>query len=472
LLATLSPLKVSGDGHILVDAQGRPFFWLGDTAWNLFSRLNEGEAARYLKHRRRQGFTVIQAHLLDGDFDRPGGEASQAFLGGDFDRPNPAYWRKADRIIDEAARQGLYFALLPAWARRYSEGKSPRLGDAAQAERYGAWLGRRYRHHSHIIWILGGDAKPTRHEIYDALAAGLTRGSGRGAEGILISYHPPGGTYRPPATSTSEWYHDKVWLDFNMIQSGHRVGNRNYARIAEDYAKTPAKPTLDSEPAYEAHPILHSFANGEFKATELRRRAYWSVLAGAFGFTYGANGVWQMDSPGRIQKDTHHNLYWYDALDLPGAQQMAHVKNLFTTRLEAGRVPDNSILASPPGDADDLKIAARSAGGEVWMIYSTNGSPFRVRLDKVAASRIQAWWFNPRNGLTYAQNDVTSYKPFAEFAPQGEREFAPPGRPDPDNDWILILEPTSRAGVPGRASAPASPRTSLRTRPSRVAEPR
>jgi hypothetical protein len=457
---------------MLVSAQGQPFFWLGDTAWNLFARLSAEEASRYFEHRKRQGFTVIQAHLLDGDFDNPGGAPSQAFLSDDFDRPNPVYWRKVDRIVDDAARQGLYLALLPAWARRYIEGKAPRLREAAQAQRYGAWLGRRYRHRSHIVWMLGGDVRPTRHEIYDALAAGLTNGTGKGADGVLICYHPPGGTYRPPATSTGEWYHGKDWLDFNLIQSGHRVGNRNYLRIAEDYARTPAKPTLDSEPAYEAHPILHSFANGEFKATELRRRAYWSVLAGAFGFTYGANGVWQMDAPGRIQKDTHHNLYWYDALDLPGAQQMKHVVNLFRTRLAVERIPDASILAAGQGDGDDHKQAARNRAGDVWIVYSTNGSSFRVHLGKVTAPRLQAWWFNPRTGLTYSQNEVASYRPFAELAPEGEREFTPPGQAGQDNDWVLILESTSQPGVPGRPSAAATPRTTSGTPPSRAAAPR
>ena len=110
-----------------------------------------------------------------------------------------------------------------------------------------------------------------------------------------MSFHPKGGTYRPPATSTGEFYHAQPWLDFNMIQSGHRVGNKNYEKIQEDYHRQPTKPTLDSEPCYEQHPIEHKFDQGVFEAWHLRRRAYWSLLAGAFGFTYGvvmASGRW------------------------------------------------------------------------------------------------------------------------------------------------------------------------------------
>jgi hypothetical protein len=47
-----------------VTADGRPFFWLGDTAWELFHRLNREEATRYLEDRASKGFTVIQAVAL------------------------------------------------------------------------------------------------------------------------------------------------------------------------------------------------------------------------------------------------------------------------------------------------------------------------------------------------------------------------------------------------------------------------
>ncbi len=57
-------LRVSENRRFLVTAQARPFFWLGDTAWELFHRLNREEATRYLEDRAQQGFTVIQAQAL------------------------------------------------------------------------------------------------------------------------------------------------------------------------------------------------------------------------------------------------------------------------------------------------------------------------------------------------------------------------------------------------------------------------
>ncbi len=361
----LPRLRVSASGHFLTTNNGRPFFWLGDTAWTLFEKLTLDEAALYFRDRARKRFTVGQAHLLNWKVETGNVEGELAFLRGDFDAPNEAYWRRVDKLIDLAAQHGLYLALLPVWARNYMEGKeTPRpLLDAAQARRYDKFLGARYRDQTHLVWVLGGDVRPTQHPTYDSLARGLAEGAGNARSLPLMSYHPPGGTFRPPATSTGEFYHDKTWLDFNMIQSGHRLGNKNYERITEDYHRLPAKPTLDAEPCYEGHPIEHKFEKGVFTASEVRRRAYWSLLAGACGFTYGANGIWQMDKPGAILQATHHNRFWSEALDLEGAKQMQHVRALFESRpfIKPERVPDQSILVSSEGETDDRVQCARAA---------------------------------------------------------------------------------------------------------------
>src|SRR5688572_22216910 len=63
--ATAAPrLKVSENKRFLVHADGRPFFYLGDTAWELFHRLNRPEVDTYFEDRAKKGFTVIQAVAL------------------------------------------------------------------------------------------------------------------------------------------------------------------------------------------------------------------------------------------------------------------------------------------------------------------------------------------------------------------------------------------------------------------------
>jgi hypothetical protein len=57
---TCGRIKVSDNGHFLVNEDGAPFFWLGDTGWELFHRLNRNEALSYMKKRKEQGFNVIR----------------------------------------------------------------------------------------------------------------------------------------------------------------------------------------------------------------------------------------------------------------------------------------------------------------------------------------------------------------------------------------------------------------------------
>src|SRR5664279_2197427 len=57
-------LKVSENKHFLEFEDGTPFFYLGDTGWELFHRLNKEETEKYLENRRSKGFTVIQAVAL------------------------------------------------------------------------------------------------------------------------------------------------------------------------------------------------------------------------------------------------------------------------------------------------------------------------------------------------------------------------------------------------------------------------
>ena len=81
---------MADDHRHLVHADGTPFFYLGDTAWELFHRLNREEADRYLDDRARKGFTVIQAVVLaelDG-LHTPNPYGDKPLVDDDPTRPN------------------------------------------------------------------------------------------------------------------------------------------------------------------------------------------------------------------------------------------------------------------------------------------------------------------------------------------------------------------------------------------------
>ena len=59
------PLRVSADGSHLVHADGAPFLWLADTAWNGVLAADPDDWTRYLELRREQGFSAVQCVLTN-----------------------------------------------------------------------------------------------------------------------------------------------------------------------------------------------------------------------------------------------------------------------------------------------------------------------------------------------------------------------------------------------------------------------
>lgn len=431
----LPRLRVSDNRRFLVTADGKPFFWLADTAWELIHRLDREEIDSYLANRAQNGFTVIQVVAL-AELD--GLAAPNAYghrplckVNGTWDpaRPDvkagPAndYWDHVDWVIDRAAENGLYVALLPTWGDKVEKkwGAGPVIFNADNAREYGRWIGMRYRDRPNLIWMAGGDrpAHGPHIPVWNALAEAIDKT----APQHLITFH----------FASSEWAHDKPWLDFNTIASGHsrRDNPAIYEEISKDYAATPPKPVLDSEPPYESHPVNwhRDGATGWFDDFDVRKAAYWSVFAGACGFTYGCHDVWQMHTPGRAPV-SKSRFSWQDALDFPGAHQMRHLRRLMESRPFLTRIPDQSVIAGDAGEGADHVRATRDANGTCAMVYSPSGKPFKVRMDKIDGDKILASWFNPRTGEATA---------IGEFPNSGESEFAPPTGGE-NHDWVLVLD--------------------------------
>jgi hypothetical protein len=245
------PLRVSADGRHLVQADGRPFFYLADTVWSLFHRLTREEADLYLRNRAAKGFTVIQAVALselDG-LRTPNVHGERPLEENDPRRPNERYFAHVDRVIDRAGELGLTVALLPTWGDKWHSRQNepgPRVfRDAATARDFARLIGRRYGPRA-VIFVLGGDRNVETEEDL-ALTRAFAEGLKETAPKTLVTYHPRG-----PGRS-SDALHREPWLDFDMIQSPHTGrGSDNGGNVEHDRALEPPKPTLDGEPRYEA----------------------------------------------------------------------------------------------------------------------------------------------------------------------------------------------------------------------------
>lgn len=425
--APLPRLRVSADGRWLVTEKGAPFFWLGDTGWLLLTKLTNKETDRYLEDRRKKGFNVIQVMVLHGlnDADAYG---NTALINKDIARPlvKPGgYWDHVDYVVDKAAEKGIYVALVPVWGSVVKSGKISR----AAARTYAHFLATRYGPRSNIIWMNGGDIKGSDSgAVWNIIGTILKADDPH----HIITFHPRG------RASSSYWFHGQSWLDFNSVQSGHRsyaqdtsagdkhFGEDNWKYITEDYHRRPVKPVLDAEPSYEQIPHgLHDTLQPRWTDKDVRRYAYWSVFAGACGFTYGDNSVMQMLKPGDKHIAYGAKDPWTKAIDDPGAGQMIYLKELMLSKPYFDRIPDPSLILE---QGTKYNYLAATRGKDYAFIYTANGRSMKINMGRIEGDTVNASWYSPRDGHRTVIGAIPN---------KGAHIFQPPAGGD---DWVLVLE--------------------------------
>ncbi len=430
----LQRLKVSDNHRFLVTEDGNPFFWMADTAWELFHRCDRDEVDMYLQKRAEQGFNVVQAVALaeiDGLND-PNPYGNTPLFNNDPTTPNPGYFEHVDYVISKADELGIYIALLPTWGDKLFKnnwGVGPEVFNPENARSFGKWIGNRYKNRDNIIWVIGGDRNPRDDtkdvEVWNQMAEGIAEMAG-GYDGTLMTFHPQPREWG----GSSTWFHQQPWLDFNMHQTGHCANKGTYKHIEHDYALTPTKPVLDGEPLYEDHPnCFKPDELGHSVPEDIRRIMYWNVFAGGFGQTYGCHDVWQMFKQGRngINRPLRP---WPVALDLPMANQVKHLKNLMLSRPFLTRIPDQSLVPGRQEDDKNYVVATRSIDGSYAMVYFPTGRETDLDLSSLSAVELKGWWYDPRTGASCEAGNLV----------KSESETVTPPSSGKGNDWVLVLD--------------------------------
>lgn len=438
--STLPLLQVSANKRFFQTADGKPFFWLGDTGWLLFTKCSKEETIHYLDTRQQQGFNVVQAMVLHtliaknvfGDsalinknvatpLVTPGNNVNDAAA---YD-----FWDHIDFVIAEAAKRGIYIALVPVWGSNVKDGKMT----VEQAIAYAKFLAERFKAHTNIIWLNGGDINGgERTDVWNAIGTALKQYD----PAHLVTFHPRG------RYISSDWFQNEPWLEFNMFQSGHKnykqdtsssekhhFGEDNWKYVDAAYKLNPVKPVLDGEPSYENIPHgLHDSLEQRWQAADVRRYAYWSVFAGGAGFTYGDNAVMQFFTPGTNGSfGVREN--WKETINDKGANEMKYLKQLMLGFDYFNRKPAQEILVDNNGKQYNYILATK--GKDFALAYTYTGSNFKVDLSKLGFDPSNAAWYSPSSGETTAfklntNNSITT--------------FDPPGEPSNGKDWVLILK--------------------------------
>jgi hypothetical protein len=406
-------IKISPDGRYFTDRKGMPFFWQGDTEWELFHQFKVSEVKSLMLERRTQGFNVLQV-MVTGVYPEwaimTGTEpwkGSQAWLNNDPLTPNEDYFRRTDSIVAIAEQNDLILVIGVYHARDVDEGRIT----AVNARPWAEWLAKRYRHSVNIIWSMYPHAVAASQSVIEATVQGIRDGDG-GAH--LITMHPD------PSPASSSFMNSAPWLAFNTLQTWS-TGFSNYELVKTDYEKTPVRPVVNGEARYEEEDGTTPF--------EARRAGYWACLAGGF-YSYGHRDNWK--SPSSWRK-------WYNT---PGAKQIMIMGNIFRSVKWWKLIPDQRVFV------DQIKgnAAVRSADGDLILAYLTNPDPVKINMNIfVSLKTATATWIDP---LTGNKTEIGS------IPASGNHIFYPP------KDWedavLLIEKSVEHLSSTGHSTVPIS----------------
>ena len=449
-------LRISDNKRYLVTPDGKPFPWLADTVWTMPQRLRWDDVEYLMKKRRVQGFNALQICALDPERDvemrTPAG--NPALIDGDLSRPNENYFRYLDRVLDKAEEYGFYVLLLPVWGQLvvgddWAGGVYEKTVTEDNAYEYARWIGDRYKDRTNILWCLGGDRMPIHKgvdykNVWRRMAEGLAKGlTGEDVrhnepspvwESLLITYHACHEAETGLCSSFSYFDDSEQWIRFIMLQSGHGLKPKNYELVRAEYERGNTMPVWDGEPAYEMMPTSWPFTPTTPRQGPwmVRRRAYWSLLAGAFGFTYGHACVWC--SVAERERNFMSPVTWYEALDNPGANQMRYLQAFMDSLRPMTAVPCQQIFVEESRREGTLETHAQAAAGDRYVcVYLPAGGSAELDISSVwNKDKVGVWYWNPADGKfsdEQAQAAVICGGRLTVSAPtEGEEQ-----------DWIVVL---------------------------------
>ena len=435
-------LRVAADRRHLEHRDGTPFFWLGDTWWmGLCKRLDWPTGFRELAADRvAKGFTVIQivAGLYPDmePFDERGANEAGFPWEMDFSRVNPSYFDMADLRIAHLVRSGLVPCIVGSW------GYFLEFAGAQVLKKHWRNLVARYGAYP-VVWCAAGEALMGYY-----LKSKEERENQRRLEGMRASWSEIIRTlraldpYRNPITIHPTRYgHDQVddpsLLDIDMLQTGHSgypTLTTTVDLLTESLAHEPKMPVLVGEVNYEG--IMES------SREENQRFLFWScLLSGAAGHTYGANGIWQVNTRDRPFGPSPHgtswgNVPWEDAYRLPGSAQLGLGKRLLERYpwqlfephpewIEPHQTRENRMSAYTAGIPEVVRIVFLPTRTS-WSAWS--GDLVMRRLE--AGLSYHAFYFDPKTGQEHDLGTVTGNE-------QGE--YLVP-KPPVFQDWVVVLE--------------------------------
>ncbi|MDQ2774410.1 MAG: DUF4038 domain-containing protein [Acidobacteriota bacterium] len=425
------PLRVAQDKRHLEHADGTPFFWLGDTWWmGLCKRLTWPDGFQTLTvDRSRKGFSVVQivAGLYPDmePYDARGANEAGFPWERDYARINPSYFDEADVRIQHLADHGLVSCVVAAWGYFL-----PQMG-MRKMKQHWRYLVARWGAYP-TVWCLAGEGtmpfylSKTKEQDAEIQKRGWTE-IARYVKATDPLRHP---ITIHPSRSSRETVDDPSVLDFDMLQTGHddrRSVPNTIESVKHSLESSPKMPVLVGEVCYEGIQ--------EASRQEVQRFMFWScILSGAGGHTYGANGIWQvntLEKPYGLSPHGHSwgGPPWEAASQLPGSGQLGLGKSLLT-RYSWWRLEPRPDMVDPHWNKENYwsPFAAHIPGEAVIAFAPTAWKALVIR--DLEAGPYRAFLFNPSDGTEQALGTIQ---------PDAAGTWQAPEFPI-FRDWVLVLD--------------------------------
>jgi hypothetical protein len=372
------PVGVRAGERFLRHRDGKPFFWMGDTAWNGPLKASIPDWETYLADRSDKRFNAIQFVTTQWLAAAGNADARLAYLGRDPIEIDPVFFQWLDARIDLMNDRGFLGAAVIAWAATWSKpGLALSPGTALSDDdivRLGHYLLARYGAH-HMAWILAGDGHYLGDEAARWRSIGRRVFEGTGA---LATIHPGGHLW------LEDEFRGEPWFRFHGYQSGHWRGEEALRWIvagpaSEAWKREPGVPQINLEFCYEDHEDFDTHIR--FDASDIRRDAWASLLATVpAGLTYGCHGVWSWQFEANwpmSHPKTGVARPWFEAMALPGSLAMKEIREIMES-IEWWRLrPAPELLAEPRGLASGVMSPER----DLAIVFSPDDSKPIVRTE-------------------------------------------------------------------------------------------
>ncbi len=432
-------LTINQQTSTLQTESKKPFLWLADTWWmGLSDRLVYPHDFHTLtQDRKEKGFNVIMlvAGLYpDMDaFDKRAANKIGFVWEEGFERINPAFFDEADKRIEHLVSEGFTPCIVGAWGYyllKMGEEKMRRHWEYLIA-RWGAYP---------VVWCAAGEAimpyylSKTPNEDKKRQKEGWTK---------IVRFIKDTDPFKRPITIhptevSREQITQPELLDFELLQASHNGYEsifRGIKLIENSRKKEPKMPVIMGEINYEG--IIHD------TGAEMQRFAFWSsMLGGACGFSYGANGIWQVNTPDKPFGASPHggcwgNAPWQEAMEQKGSYQIGLAKKLLQTLPWEQMEPKPEWITPLKGslDRDTPHIAGIEEQLRIVYFYGpVYPWSHRYRLLGLEAHvAYEAFFWDPRTAKRYPLGMVTATS-------QGEWDIPPLPTFE---DWVLVLQARS-----------------------------